>query len=970
MTMKKRYLPLLFLFLLFQAGGYAQNWKSLKEQLLKQAKKEAVHIAKKSAKMLEDSLRGRIVRWSESYDPAELNYAVSFSDNSGFFEAEDKFETYKRSLIGFAARPGTVDEKIEAGLEKMDADDFNRTGELLYATGHYQGAQNSFLRALLLLKSEGKDRTEKHALVLSNLGLLFQTTGRYYEAEEMNSRALDLREELKDPGPLGASCNNMGVLCKETARYAEADSYLTRALTLTEGSLGKASTAYAVILNNLAVLNQQLGKYEKAEKLMTRALAVAEENIGSKSPNFVRMKVNLAMLYEAQGKKAEAEKIFLEAIAIKKRRLGTKHPDYAVMLQNLAGLYLANGEYDRVEDLLNKALKIYEKKFSTSHPSWAGAMADMGRYHLFMNQPEKAGPEIERAYQVLRSSLPEHHPRLAGLEEARAILEWEKGDYAKAFEAYRTVLDEYIAQINRYFPALSEYGQASFWHTISPRFQRFFNFSLEAGDKVPEVAVAFYDYRIATKALLLNTSSRLRDRILRGDDRELKDVYNRWLDLRQYLGTVYSMTNEEIRSNGINVDSLENVAAGLEKELSARSGLFGQEKEQQDGYEQIREKLGEKEALVELVRLAGYDHYRRDTAVRYLALVVTKEQERPQIITLPAGNGLEKEQIAGYRRAMQQAKEKVPFAAVFWGPVEKAVKDKQMVYVSPDGIYNFVNINTLQFADGSFVVDRHAVCYLTNTRDLLTLKKTAGKKTGNTAVLAGNPQYDLGFDWDRMKDMPLPPLPGTEKEVKKVNEILRAKGWKTTLFLKEQATEEKIRGVRRPRLLHLATHGYFLPDIPPSQEKIFGIEPQRAVTNPLLRSGLLFTGADKTIQNLDSLTSAGKDDGILNAYEASMMDLSGTDMVVLSACETGLGEVQNGEGVYGLQRSFQLAGASSVMISLWQVSDVVTQKLMSLFYTYWLQTGDKQKAFLQAQREIKKEYPAPFFWGAFVLVNK
>jgi CHAT domain-containing protein len=107
-----------------------------------------------------------------------------------------------------------------------------------------------------------------------------------------------------------------------------------------------------------------------------------------------------------------------------------------------------------------------------------------------------------------------------------------------------------------------------------------------------------------------------------------------------------------------------------------------------------------------------------------------------------------------------------------------------------------------------------------------------------------------------------------------------------------------------------------------------------------------------------------------HAYEASMMDLSGTDMVVLSACETGLGEVQNGEGVYGLQRSFQLAGASSVMISLWQVSDVVTQKLMSLFYTYWLQTGGKQKAFLHAQREIKKEYPAPFFWGAFVLVNK
>ncbi len=961
----------LLLSLLIPATGRGQNWKNLKQQLLNQAKKEAVHIAKKSAKVLEDSLRARIVRWSESYDPAELNYAISFSDNSGFYEAEDKFETYKRSIIGFAAKPGTMDEKIDARLSELNPDDYNRTGQLLYATGHYQGAQNAFLTALLLLQKEGEEHTEKYALVLSNLGLLFQTTGRYYEAEEMNSRALDLREELKDPGPLGASCNNMGVLYKETARYAEADDLLNRALTLTKESLGGSATAYAVILNNLAVLNQQLGKYEKAEKQMLQALAVARENIGEKSPNFVRMKVNLAMLYEAEGKTEKAEKIFLEAMAIKKRRLGAKHPDYAVMEQNLAGLYLTNGQYDKVEDLLKSALKIFDKKFGTSHPSYAGALADLGRYHLVVNEPGKARPEIGKAYNILKESLPAHHPRLASLQEAKAILEWEEGDYKTAFTEYRNVLDEYIAQIDRYFPALSEYGQASFWHTVNPRFERFFNFALEARDKVPEIPEAFYDYRIATKALLLNTSSRMRNSILQGNDKELKDLYSRWLDMKQYLGTVYSMTREEIRNNGINVDSLENVTENLEKKLAARSGLFSQggTKEKAD-FSAIRNSLSAGDAVVEMVRLTGYDHYRRDTAVRYLALVVTKDRDKPEIIILPGGNALESTEIAGYRKAMQQAREKVPFADAFWTPVEKRVGDKQILYISPDGIYNFININTLQFDDGSFAMDRHEVFYLTNTRDILTLKHKTKGLDKHTAVLAGNPQYDLGLDWDRMKEMPLPALPGTETEVKEVNGILKNHGWKTTLYLQKEATEEHIRNVHRPALLHLATHGYFLPDIPATTERIFGIEPQRAVTNPLLRSGLLFTGADKTIQNLDSLSTAGQDDGILNAYEASMMDLSGTDMVVLSACETGLGEVRNGEGVYGLQRSFQLAGASSVMISLWQVSDEVTQKLMSLFYGYWLQNGDKQKAFLHAQRDIKKAYPAPFFWGAFILVNK
>jgi CHAT domain-containing protein len=319
---------------------------------------------------------------------------------------------------------------------------------------------------------------------------------------------------------------------------------------------------------------------------------------------------------------------------------------------------------------------------------------------------------------------------------------------------------------------------------------------------------------------------------------------------------------------------------------------------------------------------------------------------------------------------MQQAKEKVPYAATFWGPVEQVTQKYPVLYVSPDGIYNFINICTLQTDDGSFLMDRHEICYLTGAGDLLTLKGARVQGGSKRAVLAGNPQYDLGFDFDRMKEMPLPPLPGTEQEVKMVKGILEEKGWKTTLYLEKEATEARIRSVRRLRVLHLATHGYFLPDIPSAREKIFGIEPQRALANPLLRSGLLFTGADKTIQNLDSLGGGEQDDGILNAYEASMMDLTGTDLVVLSACETGLGEVRNGEGVYGLQRSFQLAGASTVMISLWQVSDKVTQKLMTLFYTYWLQNGDKQKAFLRAQREIKKTYPAPFFWGAFVLVNK
>ena len=970
-VMIKRHIWLFFLLLLLHSSsGHSQDWKSILENIKEETKKGAVELAKRAARTAVDSLQQRIVRWSESYDPAELNYAVSFSDNSGMYEAEDKFESYKRSIIGFAVKPGTFADKVGAEIENFDEDNYNRSGQLFYVTGHYRSAENAFKTALLIMQNKGLTHTEKYALVESNLGLLYQTTGRYNLAQQYGEKALALRQELGAPAPLGASYNNLGVLLKETGDYAGADRYLEKAREMTSRAPGKESVAYAIILNNRAVLDQQLGKYERAEKELNRAIAIAREGLGNKSPNLVRMKVNLAMLYQLEGKKELAEKIFLQAISLKKRRLGTHHPDYAVMLQNLAGLYLENGKTDKVEKLLRNALEIYKKSFGTQHPAYAGTLADLARFHLWMNRPGKARPEIEEALAVLEKSLPENHPALAGCRETLAILEWEEKHYDKAFDNYREVLDDYIRQIERYFPALSAYGQASFWKTVHPVFLRFYNLVTDAGTEIPEATQVMYDYQIATKALLLNTSSRIRNSILGSKDPALRNLYKQWTDVKQYLGKVYTMTREEIRTEKINVDSLENVADRLEKELSGKSGLFRKEVAGHGiACRDIVETLGPEEACIEFVRFPVYHYYRPDTLVKYVALVAGKDMPEPRLVNIAGGNDLEGKYIAAYRKAMQQAMEKVPYADVFWGPLEEVTKGKEILYVSVDGVYNFINLNTLQEASGASLLDGREIFYVTNTRDVPALKQAKQGFGNKKAVLAGNPKYDLGLDWDRMTEMPLPELPGTETEVNKVKDILAAHRWKTAVYLREKATERNIKKVARPALLHLATHGYFLPDVPPASERIFGIEPQQAMTNPLLRSGLLFAGADKTIQNLDSL-SGETDDGILNAYEASMLDLSGTDLVVLSACETGLGEIRNGEGVYGLQRSFQLAGASSVMISLWQVSDVVTQKMMTLFYTYWLQTGDKQKALLQAQREIKKKYPAPFYWGAFILMNK
>jgi len=182
------------------------------------------------------------------------------------------------------------------------------------------------------------------------------------------------------------------------------------------------------------------------------------------------------------------------------------------------------------------------------------------------------------------------------------------------------------------------------------------------------------------------------------------------------------------------------------------------------------------------------------------------------------------------------------------------------------------------------------------------------------------------------------------------------------------ADEDSIKAVRQPKVLHIATHGFFKEDF--SKDELVGLtaSENEFTQNPLLRSGLLLKGAGDVLKS-SSILDINSEKGVLTAYEAMNMNLDNTELVVLSACETGLGEIQIGEGVFGLQRSFLVAGANTVVMSLFKVNDEVTQKLMTRFYERWLLTGDKRKSFSEAKKEIKKVYPQPIYWGSFVMTG-
>ncbi|MFH2141624.1 MAG: CHAT domain-containing tetratricopeptide repeat protein [Bacteroidota bacterium] len=913
---------------------------------------------------LKGKLRDAVTKFSESYNTTDFNYAISFGDNSTPYESKGNF----KQAQSFALYLGDPNNLVDANPETK-GQNFNYGGEIFYVSNKYKLSENSFHKALNIYNDAGLQDSSFAMLTVSNLGLLYHTMGRYSLSEEYTKNALNQREISENKTGYAASLNNISMLYKDMGLYTESEENINKAQKYLENEGSTETMNYAVVLNNKAMLYQLTGKYKEAEILMNQSLDIASRQIKEKSPTFVRLKVNLALLYQSQKKYAEAEEIYKDAISLKKHRFGTKHPDYAVLLRNIASLYQEMGKYDEAEKYLKEAIDIYADQFGKQHPAYAGSIYDLGAFYQSQNRLDEAYSLLNEAFEVQKSVLSEHHPDLTATRENIAILYWQKGDFKMAAQKYNEALKEYIYQINNYFTAMNEYEKSLFWENIQPKFIRFYNFAIQAEKEVPEIAGDFYNYHIATKALLFNSSRKIKQRILNSGDNDLIVKYQQWQDMKAYLGKLYSYSDEELKEEKINVDSMETVVENLEKELTKSSELFKQAVEQQQiSYKDIASKLGKDEGVVEFVRIKEYDFLNAKEKIKYIALVLQNDNSAPKMKIFEDGVAMETNYAYSYQKDIHDGKDMEKYYDYYWQNLDELTKNVKTLYASLDGIYNKVNINTIKLPNGNYILDEKNVLFVTNSKDVITYKDNIQKNT-KTASLFGFPNYLKGLD---PRDETIPPLPGTKKETETIKNLLKSKSWTVNFFMEDNASEENLKKVKSPYILHIATHGFFMEkDLFASEgSRSFGLDPSRAYENPLLRSGLLMAGAEKTIQNLNTKDNKDNDDGVLNAFEAMVLNLDNTEIVVLSACQTGLGDIKTGEGVYGLQRSFQVAGASSILNSLWEVSDEGTQDLMSAFYKYWLESGNKHTAFRKAQLEIKEKYIYPFYWGAFVMVGK
>jgi CHAT domain-containing protein/Flp pilus assembly protein TadD len=865
----------------------------------------------------------------------------------------------------------------------------NNSARMYQGQGNFAQAMEIFEQLITIHKNTVPLDTAGYATILNNTAESYRQFAQYGRAEELylESFRLSQRKISTDPGAVASLLSNMGLMYKAKGNYNDAEKCFLKSIEIYKAAKLDRTPEYTNPLNNIGDLYRIIGRYRQSEEMLMEAIAIRKITVGEKHESYAHALSNIAILYQKIGYVNETVDAFKQCVEIYRVRMGEHHQYYANALNNLAMAYISQKKYKEAEECKLKALDIMKKTAGEKSDRYALFLSGMTMLYIETNRYEEAIKALETAAAIFKEIFGEkNYDYIETMSNmADVYRRMKKHDKAEIF--YVQSLKAYQQLFENYFSVMSEEEKTAFYYQVEHRYESFDLFVFERMKEEPgknhdKLIEAMFNNRLVTKSLLLNESNNLHKYMAEVNDTATIRLYSMWLERKQYLNTQYKLSKEELSSYRIDIDALEKEVNSIEKQLSAISSEFGKGNSgKSNSWTDIQKKLLPGEAAVEIVRT---EEWLTDSTsnITYGALILQPNSKVPQLITLKNGNELEKSFLIEYKKKIEGRTEDNETWSRYWEPIAKNLKSVNKVYFSGDGAYQQINLYTLKnTVSKKYLIEEIALQLLTNSKDILV---SSEKNTvANSARLFGYPDYEYDFLTEKTnayKDLvavnrygfsELPPLPGTKQEVDDINGVLKKAGWDVQEMIKENASEQAIKKVKSPKILHIATHGFFLPDQEFKDEKVLGYDMQKARENPLLRSGIMLAGASVTSR--DNTPGKYDEDGILTAYEASLLNLQGTELVVLSACETGLGEVRNGQGVYGLQRAFMIAGAKTMVMSLWVVDDNATQELMTTFYSDWIRDPrpeNKQIAFRKAQLKIKEKYKDPFFWGAFVMVGK
>jgi CHAT domain-containing protein/Tfp pilus assembly protein PilF len=911
--------------------------------------------------------------------------------------------------------------------------------------GDYARAEPLLKRALAIQEKAGPDSFFV-ALTLNNLAYLYLETGDYEQSESLFKRSLALHEKMFGPehAYVGTPLNSLAVLYRTKGDYLRAEPMLKRALAIQEKSVGPEHPDTAIALVSLAILYSERGDNERALPLLQRALAIREKAEGAESSTVAATLSTIANIYNLKGDNKQAVELYQRALNIVEKSLGTESTLYANVLSNLAVAYSDERDFARAEPLIKRALAIREKALGPEHPDLAISLSNLAYVYFAQNEFAREEPLYRRALAITEKAYGPDHPNVGTYLANLSTIYWGRGDTRQALALVTRNANLRERNLALILTTGSEEQKRRYMATLANETDATVSFHARTAPGDREASELALTTILRRKGRVLDAMTdqigALRRR-LNAQDRALLD------QLAASRSALARLQLKEVGSTGASERAaerarLETEIERLEGEVSARSAEFRTLESHPVTLNAVREAIPMGAALVELVLYRPYDPKAigksRFGAPRYVAYVLTKETSAPLWVELGEAAAIDRD-IATWRRALTNAasrdvKERGrALDETLMRPVRKLLgASHRHLLLSPDGALNLIPFGALVDEQNKYLLESYSITYLTSGRDLLRLQLSSESR--QSPVVIANPQFGgatttanatarvttsaaagvtggatTGVTDGASPRMETPnataqprrsaemanvnfaPLPGTKGEATALGALLPG----VSVLTEARASEAAVKGVSAPSILHIATHGFFLPDqkldeTAATSARGLGLGNAAALTtrgeNPLLRSGLALAGANERGGDM----KAGED-GVLTAYEAAGLDLWGTRLVVLSACETGVGEVQNGDGVYGLRRALVLAGSEAQVMTLWQVSDDATRDLMIEYYRR-LQAGvgrgealrqvqlamlsGTQKAGGGQNRGLGREpsggnpratnWSHPFYWAAFI----
>jgi CHAT domain-containing protein len=894
---------------------------------------------------------------------AELNHIAELQLKLGEYDLAEKNLNTSLEIIDLK------DNRSKREYYPTYIDAVETQAKLFGIKGMFDEAIDNLDKSKSLFKKADVPLEGSELSAAEELASLYILLGKFSDANKLLNTQIPEYERIYGRSSLRLiePLVNAGRISLAKGDYTEAERIATRANQIAVKIYGDNSTKTAPTQKLLSDIYYNLGDYDKARDNVIKALNSQEKQFGRNHIEVAKSLSQLALIRFHKGdNRKEVEKLMIEAQTIMADKLTKTNPQYAEILKNVAVLYISEKRFDAAFNALTIAEGIWRSKTgSKTNINSASIYTLTGDVYYQLKNYKRAEDFYNQGKEIYEKFFSTNHPEYVKILSKLAKVYYMQKDYKRSKKLIEESLGNYENFIKQNFPALSEREKAKYWNTIKGDFEFYNTLAFSNLEDFRDLSGKVYNYQLLTKALLLSSSIKIRERILNSTDEELKLQYNNWVQKKEMLTLALSMSPAQLTENGIDPTGLQQEIERLEKELSEKSELFGQSFDNKRiTFDDVRKSLKPNEVAIEMVRYRYFNHTLTDSVI-YAALYLKSDISKPKVIMLKDGKKMETRYFKFYRNAITGKIPDTYSHGVFWKPISDEIGQASTVYLSADGIYNQINLEAIPTPDQRYVIDNANIVLVSNTKDLF-LRKVKSRSTAseNTASMFGNPTFYLTAS---AADQSISALPGTEKEVSQLQFMLKQKGYLTSQYVEKSATEEKIKEISNVKILHLATHGFYKPSAQVSMEQEMEGNEALLVQNPMMRNGLLLKGAGDLMDKTDY--NYNMESGILTAQEAMSLNLDKTDLVVLSACETGLGDLEAGEGVMGLQRAFLVAGAKVLIMSMFKVDDEATQKLMLKFYQKWLNSNNMRQSFIDAKKELRLDYPEPIYWGAFMMIG-